>query len=84
MRELKVRIADPIGESAPTSVTIKIENSLPLLQPSFGTDVEEIYNEDAESLAWALFYSLPQGTFDRLIIKLMKRKVNLYRGLTRS
>ncbi len=81
MKELKVCKADPIGETEVQPVTIVINGTLPEIQLD---EVELAYNLDAQALANALFYSLPQGTFDRLIIKLMKRKTSIYRGITKS
>ena len=43
---------------------------------------EKFYDDEATKLEEALQNSLPQGVKDRLLIKLMKRKVSLYRGIT--
>ena len=47
-------------------------------------NVEAFYYGLAKLLIQVLFESLPQGTLERLIIEFMKRKVSVYRGLTRS
>jgi len=81
MKEVKICKAGSIGDAPVEPVIITVNEDLP--DPTSG-DVELAYDLDAGSLAQALFYSLPQGTFDRLIIKLMKRKISSYRGLTIS
>lgn len=82
MKEVKICKADPIGETEIQPVTIIVNGILP--GPEGGEELEITYDLDARALANALFYSLPQGTFDRLIIKLMKRKTSIYRGLTQA
>jgi len=47
-------------------------------------DIENFYRKQAEVLVDALFNALPQGTFDRMTIEIMKKKVSLYRGKTES
>lgn len=83
MKELKIHKAGLLGDKEPRSVTIIIDLDLPS-----GHDVvlgiEDTFDHDARELARALFSSLPQGTLDRLLIQIMKRKVSIYRGLTRS
>ncbi len=79
MKEVKICKADPIGETEVQPVTIEVNGTLPGPE-----ELELAYDLDAGALANALYYSLPQGTFDRLIIKLMKRKTSVYRGITRS
>ena len=84
MREFKIHKADPIGETEVLPATIVIDTKLSGNKCMDGMDIDDIYIKDAGLLADALFYSLPQGTFDRLIVKLMKRKMSAYRGITRS
>ena len=66
----------------PEPVTIIINGQLPDIDS--GIDMQDIFLWQAAQLSHDLFYSLPQGTYDKLIIELMKRKVSVYRGLTRS
>lgn len=47
-------------------------------------EAEAFYTAEADCLAGALFVSLPQGTLNRLLIHLMRRKLSLYRGVTES
>ena len=81
MREVKIHKADPIGETEVQPVESTINSTLPSTESD---ELERAYYLDAQALANALFYSLPQGTFDRLIIRLMKRKTSMYRGITKS
>lgn len=46
------------------------------------TVAESFYRDEAARLAQALYLSLPQGTFDRLVLELLSKKVSLYRGRT--
>lgn len=39
----------------------------------------EVYRADAEALARHLWYALPGGTVDRLIVELMERRASLFR-----
>ncbi|HEC60709.1 hypothetical protein LCGC14_0831570 [marine sediment metagenome] len=84
MKEIQIMKADQIGDTEVKPVKIVINASLVALTDQIGETIEEAYNHDADLLSRALFYSLPQGTFDRLLIKLMKRKTSSYRGITRS
>jgi hypothetical protein len=54
------------------SVTIVIDNEFPKLPTLKGT--AKLFEVDAEDLANALCYTLPGGTLDRLIGKLLERK----------
>lgn len=84
MKELKIHKAEILRDTDPIyPVTVIIDQDLPPRERTI-EHIEETMNDDAEALAMALFYSLPQGTLDRLLIKLMKRKVSAYRGLTKS
>lgn len=80
---VKVCMAEPLNGDKPKQTIIDITVELPKFDTlaSFET-VREFYDTQAYWLAQALFNSLPQGTFDRLIIELMKCKTSLYRGKT--
>ena len=47
-------------------------------------EVKKFYENQSSVLADALFNHLPQGTCDRLLIKLMQKKTSLYVGKTES
>ena len=84
MKTSKFAMAEPTDKMGhvPEPVTIIIDGKLPDIDS--GTDMQQFFTQEASQLAFELFYSLPQGTYDKLIIELMKRKVSVYRGLTRS
>ena len=83
MKTIKIAKAEPIGEKEVVPVTIVIDDQIP--QNSYPVfNVDAFYSRQAYKLARVLGNSLPQGTLDRLIINLMKRKASLYRGLTLS
>ena len=75
---------DPLFEQQPKKVVISITEDLPesrLLKCL--DDAHSFHEHQASVLADALFHSLPQGTLDRLLMKLMAHKVSVYRGMTR-
>lgn len=84
MKEIQIMKADQIRDTEVKPITIVINSSLPHISDHDENPVEEAYGYDADLLSRALFYSLPQGTFDRLVIKMLKRKVSVYRGITKS
>jgi len=75
--------ADLLEKEEIPDVYIHITDRLPEFK---GKDcfknAEELYEKEAERLEDILQKCLPQGVKDRLLIKLMKRKVSLYRGIT--
>ncbi|HEC62732.1 hypothetical protein LCGC14_2197370 [marine sediment metagenome] len=64
-------------------VTIVINKNLPTSEVHPGA-LEITMEEDAAILAGVLFGTLPQGTLERLVIHLLKKRVSIYRGVTRS
>ena len=76
--------AEPIGSTEKVdNVLIYIGHRLPGLH----MDLKEImafYDDEAQKIADALFDHLPQGTMDRVLYKIMERKVKEsgYMGLT--
>lgn len=84
MKKIQIMKADQIGDTEVKPITIVIGASLPHISDHGVNPVEEAYDYDADLLCGALLYSLPQGTFDRLVIKMLKRKVSVYRGITKS
>lgn len=73
--------ADPIGKKAVPDMFINISTDLPVNETL--EDSENYYEAQAILLESALYNVLPQGVFDRLIIKLMERKTSLYRGVAK-
>jgi len=87
LRTLRFAIAEDLDSETgpvPEPVTISIDKKIPESRGPGLADMEDFFHNEAIALALVLFYSLPQGTYDKLIIELMKRKVSVYRGLTRS
>lgn len=88
MNVVKLFIADELCGIVPEEATIEISEQLP--QVHGGADVnwrdecEGMYSGQAILLANTLYESLPQGTYDRLIIELMRKKLSVYRGVTNS
>lgn len=83
MKTVRVYKAQPITKNEEVkSVTIYINAEIEHAKTL--EDAEFVYQEDASMLADALFNSLPQGTADRLLIELLKRKTSLYCGTTTS
>ena len=72
--------AAPIGGEWIQDVIIMINGDVPTTATL--PEIERFYRAQASGLAAALYLSLPQGTFDRLIMELMAKKVSLYRGRT--
>ena len=81
--KIKLNKADPLGGDEIPDVLIDISNPLPDCMIKSLEDVKKQFDEQAELLEQALYSVLPQGTYDRLAIKLMSRKVSLYVGITR-
>ena len=73
----------PISDEISTGYVIRIVSDIPDLPLPESTHVD-FFDDQATVLAHALFSSLPQGTLDRLLIKLMNRKLSLYHGQTKS
>jgi hypothetical protein len=72
--------ADPITRNEPVpDMILNITNPIP--DHKGFEECKKFHQEEAERLAQALFESLPQGTRHELIISLMQREVNLYRGV---
>lgn len=68
--DTRIFVCRPIKDAMNASKTMK--------------EVAEVYEKQAAVIADALYNSLPQGTFDRLIIELMRKKLSIYCGVTRS
>ena len=83
MKTITICKANPIGKVAEVeSVTIEISLSLPDIQ--LVQYVDTFYSNQTIILADALYNSLPQGTFDRLLYAMMGKKLkdSMYSGLT--
>ena len=90
MKHLKVCKFEPLAGQTPEPVTIIIDSELPNFNKLFADykgqewfdQANQWYQDEAESIVDALYKALPQGTFDRLGVEFMRRKVSFYRGKT--
>jgi hypothetical protein len=79
MSELRVHQASPMRNRPVESVTIAVD--VPLPDADLGSDARRaLYDLDAEIIVDALFASLPQGTIERVLAKMIMRRASLYRG----
>ncbi len=82
---VRPKMANGLQGTRAIPVIIAIGDPLLDFKGDIGLDkVGSFYQAEADTLADALFNSLPQGTLDRLLIHLMKRKLSCYRGITSS
>jgi|LGOV01.1.fsa_nt_gb hypothetical protein len=83
MKTVQIVKAGAVRGPAPPDTTIVISGEPPAknLYNITLKEVERYWDEQAETLCDALFASLPQGTMDCLLYKIMRRKVSLYQGL---
>lgn len=82
MKIYEIVKASPIGkDSSAVDIMIRITGEV----PEFNTlhEGEEFFTLQAMQISEALFNSLPQGTMDRLLAEMMKRKASLYVGLSK-
>ncbi len=86
MKTVNINKAQTIGPSGEIeSVNIVIDNPVPEHRRDLSfEEMGFFFDKEANFLADALFKTLPQGTMDRLLIALMKRKLSLYIGPTNS
>lgn len=87
MKTVKIAKFDPFHHEMAEDTVISITEDNPDLHDiDYKTleDVAAYFENQATMLSDALYNSLPQGTFDRLLIKLMQHKTSLYRGKTGS
>lgn len=86
-RTIEVHRACGIGDIVVPQVMVRICRSLAELPPMAPDQtvaeslapIDTIYQQDASAIAHALRESLPGGTFDRLIVELLKMKVSHFR-----
>jgi hypothetical protein len=86
MKTIRICKAKIIENDYPEPVTVIIDGELPdisNLKQYRLQSLEQFYQDEAELLVDALWNSLPQGTFDRLGIEFMEKKISLYRGRER-
>lgn len=79
MIEINLHKAGGLTEVFPDSAVITIDKILPEIDESVNP-IEDLFAYDAKELARALSASLPQGTMDRLLVEILKRKLSSFRG----
>lgn len=72
--QIEIHKAQPIGKHAAPNVVISIDTTVPSQDTL--EEAGEVYFKDAWLLGNALEESLPGGTFDRLVVYLLQRKVS--------
>lgn len=75
-KEFSISKADPVGDQVIPDVVIRIERVLADMTDP--VHAETIYNTQAKIIVDALTRSLPQGTLDRVLGKLLVRKGMTY------
>lgn len=80
MKTINIHKYSPIADAEAESVTIVIDTAVPDLPA--GGDWEQhartYFEEQAATLADALFETLPGGTLDRLLAEFLRRKAALF------
>ena len=90
MEKITVHIckANPIREESIPNVEIIVDEHVPDSDLAIGQNwekrLEDFYGGQAKRIEDALYHCLPQGTYDRLAINFMRRKVSLYAGKEKS
>lgn len=74
MNTIHIQKAQPTVNDV-ASVTIIIDEEIPDMKVR---DADEHYNEQASTLYQALKYSLPGGTYDRLLALMMTDRASLF------
>lgn len=73
---------EPIAAHSTEGAIIGITETIPRMDNQSLIDAGIFYQQQAEGIVDLLFHSLPQGTFDRLWIEIMKKKMSFYMGKT--
>ena len=86
MKKIILPKADALNYYRPEGIIIEISSDLPKFKqvtdkPITAKDVERRFAGIAETLVTALVDNLPQGVLEPLLIKLMERRISVYRGV---
>jgi hypothetical protein len=85
MTEVTVCKADPIGDQVIEDARIHITGKLPESKgpieslPEFLAALAKVFDSQAEAIETALHDSLPGGTYDRLLGRMLERKATHFR-----
>ncbi len=66
--------AQPIGDKSPKDIEILIKGSFPTFETISKSD--KLFNDEAVSLETTLHNTLPGGTYDRLLQKMLERRAS--------
>ena len=80
MKTLNLPKASPVGAEIIKSVQINIKLDIPKTMKTIN-GVRNYYEHQAQRLADALLQALPQGMIEPLMIRLMQKRISIYRGL---
>ena len=78
IQNILIHKAGSVGGLPVESKSISISKEMPDFQSL--KDTEHIFDSDAEAIVKALCESLPQGTVDRVLAKLMAKKASSFVG----
>jgi hypothetical protein len=81
MRNINVHCAAPIGNNVVEKTTINIYDSFNIPDGASLFEHDEAFERDAQLLFDALRTSLPGGTLDRLMCKLMYNRASHFKVL---
>lgn len=77
---VKLAKAAPVGKTLTVVDTvIMIDSEITEFGPTWLGDAADFYEDQAAMLVDALIQSLPGGTLDRVLIRLMEHKASLFR-----
>ena len=76
MKQINVTRAGKVGNKQPEEVKIKITGCVD--EDMVWTQLRDVFDNDATVLAEALINTLPGGTLDRLVVKLLAHQISLY------
>lgn len=80
MRTIRINKYSPIADAGAESVTIVIDTAVPdlLIGGDWEQHARTYFEEQAATLADALFETLPGGTLDRLLAEFLRRKASMF------
>jgi hypothetical protein len=78
MKTVSICKAEPLGAEVP-NVELRIQDPMPTFSIALGRDTEReaFFDQQAATLLDALTSSLPGGTVDALLVRLLRRRIDL-------
>ena len=84
----KIHKASPLGDAEVPDTEIRIDDCVKpidmVLKKWILGESESLFEQEADRLEEALHGCLPQGTYHRLLYKMMGRRLSLYIGKTKE